>query len=133
MPGEDRMGPEGEGPRTGRGMGSCGSDKSAPDEPTTWPRFGMGRGGGRGGGSRYRNRFRATGHPAWLRGWMGSSDRGTQPSGSVPPVRYTDQELTRLKQQVAKLEQDLKELASGSRTGEEPWAAGTPSSAKEEK
>ena len=59
MPGFDRTGPLGEGPRTGRGLGRCGKAKNsrssdvAPgpavrlgDSPTA--RRGLGRGGGRG-------------------------------------------------------------------------------------
>ena len=47
MPGRDRTGPSGGGPRTGWGFGSCGD----PDDRTADPRgggFGWGRGLGRG-------------------------------------------------------------------------------------
>jgi hypothetical protein len=57
MPGFDRRGPLGEGPRTGRGMGKCGNAK-APRNSDIGPgqavRLGdgsaAGRGQGRGGG-----------------------------------------------------------------------------------
>jgi hypothetical protein len=65
MPGGDRTGPMGAGPRTGRGMGYC----SGYNQPAfanqgagfrDW--FGFGRGGaGRG----WRHRFFATGVPGW--------------------------------------------------------------------
>lgn len=66
MPGGDRTGPLGAGPRTGRGMGYCsgsnlpGYTNAAADFSS---RFGIGnRGRGRG----WRNRFYATGIPGWV-------------------------------------------------------------------
>ena len=61
MPGGDRTGPQGMGPRTGRGLGDCA--------PTDQPRYGYGFGFGRGRG--WRNWARATGLPRWMRfgGW----------------------------------------------------------------
>lgn len=57
MPGEDRTGPLGQGPRTGRGLGRC-KDPSDKDQPNTSvpadgsqdlePQPGRGRGRGRG-------------------------------------------------------------------------------------
>ena len=45
MPGQDRTGPEGKGPQTGRKLGGCGSDK----EPEQLSRgFGRGRRCGQG-------------------------------------------------------------------------------------
>lgn len=60
MPGGDRTGPMGAGPRTGRGMGYCNGYQQ--------PGFGgFGYGFGRGGGGRgWRNRFYATGVPGWV-------------------------------------------------------------------
>lgn len=61
MPGGDRTGPQGQGPRTGRGLGDC--------DPLGQPQPGFGMGFGRGRG--WRNWARATGQPGWLRfgGW----------------------------------------------------------------
>ncbi len=61
MPGGDRTGPQGMGPRTGRGLGDCG----VADQPRLGLGFGVGRGRG------WRNWARATGQPGWLRfgGW----------------------------------------------------------------
>jgi len=58
MPRRDGTGPNGEGPRTGRGMGRCGKGNTAPDNSSgntqqqTGPGRGqsLGRGSGRGGG-----------------------------------------------------------------------------------
>ena len=43
MPGQDRTGPEGQGPMTGRKMGLCNNDK---DDPSTENTFGRGFGRG---------------------------------------------------------------------------------------
>jgi hypothetical protein len=63
MPGGDRTGPQGMGPRTGRGLGDCA--------PTDQPRLGFGYGFGFGRGRGWRNWARATGLPRWMRfgGW----------------------------------------------------------------
>lgn len=45
MPNRDKTGPNGKGPRTGRGRGPC---KSGPSKPTTRRGTGRGRGNGRG-------------------------------------------------------------------------------------
>jgi len=66
MPGRDRTGPQGAGPRTGRGMGYCGSnDQSGLVNTAPGQRSGFGfesRGAGRG----WRHRFYATGIPGWV-------------------------------------------------------------------
>ena len=46
MPNRDGTGPEGKGPRTGRGFGRCGSNS----DPDTQPRRGFGRGAAQGRG-----------------------------------------------------------------------------------
>ena len=70
MPGGDRTGPGGKGPRTGRALGYCsGSDSPGYMNPA--PGYGGGFGGGRGGGRGRRNIFRATGLPRWARGGRG--------------------------------------------------------------
>ncbi|HSQ76245.1 MAG TPA: DUF5320 domain-containing protein [Bacteroidota bacterium] len=76
MPGGDRTGPLGMGPRTGRAAGYCGGFGMAGYANSLPGRgFGMGfgrgrgaRGGGFGGGGRgWRNMFYATGLPGWMR------------------------------------------------------------------
>ncbi|MFH1908755.1 MAG: DUF5320 domain-containing protein [Chloroflexota bacterium] len=66
MPGGDRTGPLGAGPRTGRGMGYCsGYDRPSFANPA--PEFRGGYGFGRGGTGRgWRHRFYATGVPGWV-------------------------------------------------------------------
>jgi len=66
MPGGDRTGPQGVGPRTGRGMGYC-SDSDQPGFTNQAPGFRGGFGFGRGGTGRgWRHRYYATGVPGWV-------------------------------------------------------------------
>lgn len=62
MPGGDRSGPQGLGPKTGRAMGYC-SGYTVPGamNPGGFGFFNRGRGRG------FRNRFYATGMPGWMR------------------------------------------------------------------
>jgi len=74
MPGGDRTGPLGRGPRTGRGFGFC-SGYQAPGYTAGGGYAGWGAGFGRGrgfwcrggGGRGWRNMFYATGQPGWAR------------------------------------------------------------------
>ena len=69
MPGGDRTGPMGMGPRTGRGAGYCGGAGGAPSGSGFISRMGgafLGQGRGRGGRG-WRNMFHATGLPGWMR------------------------------------------------------------------
>ena len=100
MPGGDRTGPLGTGPRTGRAAGFCvGYDVPGYANPGSGygfrggfgrgsgygGGFGYGRGGGfgRGGGRGWRHRFYATGLPGWAR-----SEYGYAPAAPAyhPPV-----------------------------------------------
>lgn len=70
MPRGDRTGPQGAGPRTGRGMGYCsGFNQPGFNQPGFANPSLMGRGGlgfgWQGGGRGWRNRFYATGIPGW--------------------------------------------------------------------
>lgn len=69
MPGGDRTGPRGMGPRTGRAAGFCAGFQQ-PGYMNPVPGRGVGRGGGcfGGGGRGRRNWFYATGLPGWARG-----------------------------------------------------------------
>jgi hypothetical protein len=76
MPGGDRTGPMGRGPKTGRAAGRCaGSEMPEYANRLSGRGVGMGfgrgiglRGGGFGGGGRgWRNMFCATGLPGWMR------------------------------------------------------------------
>lgn len=66
MPGGDRTGPLGYGPRTGRGAGYC-AGYDAPGYANPWSAGGF-RWPGRGGGRGHRNMYYATGLPFWARG-----------------------------------------------------------------
>ena len=66
MPGGDRTGPLGAGPRSGRGMGYC-SGYNLPGFATPGAGFRGWLGFRRGGGGRgWRHRFFATGIPGWV-------------------------------------------------------------------
>ncbi len=75
MPGGDRSGPRGEGPRTGRAAGYCsGYDVPGYMNPVAAYGGGGGRRGGRIGGGfgrGYRHMYYATGLPRWSRGGLG--------------------------------------------------------------
>lgn len=100
MPGGDRTGPRGFGPRTGRGAGYCaGYDRPGYSNPG--PGYGMGyggrfggRGGSWGGGRGWRHWYYATGQPYWAR---------TMSYPTEPDV----QELDTLKQEAAWLKEQL--------------------------
>jgi hypothetical protein len=65
MPGGDRTGPTGVGPRTGRGMGYCSSNDQ-PGYAGAAPGFRCGFGFRRAGmGRGWKHRFYATGVPGW--------------------------------------------------------------------
>ncbi len=75
MPGGDRTGPMGMGPRTGRAAGYCGGFGMPGSQNLALGRWGAGDWGwgygprgGRGGGRGWRHWYRATGLPGWLRG-----------------------------------------------------------------
>lgn len=97
MPGGDRTGPEGLGPRTGRGLGNCA--------PTDQPRLGFGFGFGRGWG--WRNWARATGQPGWLRfGWWGA------PPPPVNESAMLKAQAEQLQAQLDAVKQRLTELSN---------------------
>jgi len=71
MPRGDGTGPEGMGPKTGRGAGSC-ADDDVRGSRRVGSKAGTGKGFGRGAGRRWRNRLRLRG----LAGWIRSGTRG---------------------------------------------------------
>ena len=108
MPAGDRTGPNGMGPRTGRGAGYC----AGYDRPGyTNQRFGGGIGRGMFGrrafgGRGFRNRYHATGYPGWVRY---GAYTGAYPPG--PPAPMTpEQEQESLKAQEAWLQEQLDEV-----------------------
>ena len=108
MPAGDRTGPQGMGPRTGRGAGYC----AGYDSPG-FANQGFGRGFGRGmfgrrafGGRGYRNMYFATGQPGWMR-------YGAYPGAFAPPAPMTpEQEQEDLKAQESWLQEQLEAVRS---------------------
>lgn len=90
MPGGDRTGPMGMGPRTGRGAGYC-AGYNAPGYANRGPAGGFWR-AGRGGGRGHRNMFYATGLPYWAR--FGVENYGPMVTQADP-----ESELQALKQE----------------------------------
>jgi len=109
MPREDRTGPMGAGPRTGRGAGRCaGYDRPGYANPT--PRLGLGAGYRGGGGRGWRNMYYATGLPGWAR--MGT----VPPSAGPTPAENEAAELRRqagwLSEQLEAIRQRIEALAA---------------------
>ena len=92
MPFQDRTGPQGQGPMTGRGAGLCaGANTTAPSRG-----FGRGRGGARFG--------RGTGFGRGRGGW-GQGFGFAQPY--APATLTPEQEVSTLKAQAAQLQDSL--------------------------
>jgi len=111
MPGGDRTGPTGAGPRTGRSAGFC-SGFRMPGYASPVPGVGLGRGfrGGNmgnnssGRGRRWRNWFRATGLPGWMISFVTAAIYGN----STPfPVVEPELEKQILKHKADELESEL--------------------------
>jgi hypothetical protein len=98
MPGGDRTGPLGAGPRTGRAAGFC-AGYGMPGFANSWLGRGFGRGGGfgygfgGGHGRGWRHRFFATGIPGrgWGRGWFGPGYGYQAGPGYAPGYYYEDE------------------------------------------
>ena len=91
MPSGNRMGPRGEGPNTGRGLGYC-ADNDQPGYVESQTGQGFGRGFGRGGGGwRGRNRPDAAFYPRQGRGRFEIS--ATPASQEVNDLKAQTQEL----------------------------------------
>ncbi len=98
MPGGDRTGPMGMGPRTGRGAGYC----AGQGLPVGMNRgFRGGRGAGGQGGRGHRHMFYATGLTGWQRAAANAPDLppDATPSQEVPPEVPPEEELQALKAQ----------------------------------
>ncbi len=113
MPGGDRTGPMGKKARTGRAAGYCaGSGEPGYANPVPASDIGMDfargrgpRGRGFGGNGRgWRNMFRATGLPRWMR-----SGGNAAPYGYPAPYQKPDPEMEEqeLKNQVEALQSEL--------------------------
>lgn len=105
MPGGDRTGPMGMGPRAGWGAGFC-AGYEAPGFSNPGYNAGGAFFGGRGGRGR-RNRFFATGVPGWQY-FAGNPIPGGLPFSAQPETPQNELEV--LKGQAQYLENGLKEL-----------------------
>lgn len=96
MPGFDQTGPQGQGARTGRGMGYCAPTNATRQEPV----YGVGRGGiPRGGGRGFAfggRRGRGFRHSMWT---------------PAPPIHMTKtQEIAALQEQASLLQEELQQI-----------------------
>jgi len=99
MPRGDRTGPEGMGPKTGRGLGFC-SGSSAPGYVYPSPGQGFGRGFGRGPGLAFR----------WGRTQWGSGPYYQHPVNPYFPAPTREEELNMLQSQAKDLQQTLNQI-----------------------
>ena len=105
MPGGDRTGPMGQGPRTGRAAGYC-AGFDAPGYANLG--FGFGRGRGAWGGRGHRHMFWATGQPGWARfGWGAAAYPASYPEA---PAAAPRNELQMLKAQAEYYGEILKDV-----------------------
>ncbi len=113
MPGGDRTGPWGAGPRTGRGMGFC-AGYNVPGYANPGGGFGYGRGMGMGRGRGHGNRWRfyATGVPGWARGDWAYGYAGDIPPQNAPSAMNRHDELKYLKSQAEYLTESLNDITS---------------------
>lgn len=109
MPMGNRIGPMGQGPRTGRAAGYC-AGFGGPGYLNRGPGFRGGRGFGRGGGGRgWRHWFHATGLTGWQRAQSGLAALGgpDPAASSVGGPADTDTEEQQLRRQLAMLQSEL--------------------------
>jgi len=108
MPGGDRTGPVGYGPRTGRGLGYCsGYDSPGFTKGVPRGRGGFGRGWGRGFGRGYWGRGRGF----WRRGDYPQSYGWPEPYyGDTYPTPSKEEEKSYLENMVKGLEEELKAI-----------------------
>lgn len=107
MPGGDRTGPWGQGPRSGRAAGYCaGYTAAGYMNPAIGRGFEWGFGRGRGGGRGHRHWFYATRLPAWMRwGPPVPSDPATEKQVLENEVSALQAELDQLRKRLAELGQ----------------------------
>lgn len=111
MPRGDRTGPEGMGPRSGRGMGFC-NGYGTPGFRNAEPGMGRGRGGaGFGAGRGWRNRYWATGLPGWARFGGGQADYADDPAAADGEPSFLRRQLTALQNQLDAVQRRLDGLA----------------------
>lgn len=121
MPGGNRMGPAGQGPRSGRGAGYCGGNQGSGAE-TSGQQGSGGRRRGRGGGGRgqggrgRRNMFHATGLTGWQRviADRQATDEPIVPSPESQSANQVDraqqEQATMLKEQATEIFRSLQDI-----------------------
>jgi hypothetical protein len=107
------MGPLGQGPMTGRGMGWC-SGAGAFNDPGIGPGFWMGRGRGfrgrGGGGFGWRGWFNPAGFPGWPRFGFGGAGVQAPPGESEGATLRRQAEA--LRRQLENIEERLRDISA---------------------
>ena len=101
MPGGDRTGPHGSGPRTGRALGYC-----AGYNTPGYVHPGFGRGYGRGFGRGFRGRGRGF----WWRGYRDPYYWDQSYNLGLYPIPSKDEEKSYLEEMVKDLEEEIKQI-----------------------
>ena len=101
MPGFDRTGPSGAGPRSGRGRGPCGQTTRTRRFPWSGLFRGMGRGGAAWGGGRNRS----SGGGGWRLPFLGSGS-----AVATEEAEALKTEIAAAKEEIAVMEARLREL-----------------------
>lgn len=101
----DGTGPEGLGPKTGRGAGYCTGNSVPGYQNTTIPRLGLGRANPQGRGGRYRNIFNATGLTGVQR------NAASIPSANTQQTITNEQRLEQLKKQAEIIKNEMDNIA----------------------
>lgn len=114
MPRGDGTGPMGMGSQTGRGAGYCAGNRMPgyANKPMGAGRHGgrgFGQGQGMGGGRGWRNMFRLTGLPGWMR-FGGTSPAASASKSSVDEKSLLERQAEALKAQLDRVQQRLNEL-----------------------
>ena len=114
MPGLNRTGPMGQGPRTGRGMGLC----TGAVDPASAPYAGYGYGFGRGRGGRPWGGGRGFGWGGGRGGW-GGAYYGPTPNwfaAGPPPADFLRAEADALRARLGMIEEELARMQEGQPT-----------------
>lgn len=115
MPGGDRTGPRGLGPRTGRAAGYCAGYPVPGYANPSVPGYGRGFGYGRGGGRGYGRGYWGRGRGFWGRGYC--PEPYYEPAPYYPPYQQQvspepsrDEEKAYLEDMIKGLEEELKAI-----------------------
>lgn len=101
MPNRNRMGPDGQGPLTGWGLGNCDERSAVYDNIDMSRRFGQGRGGGLGLGHRFGRGFGSNYGQRFGRRFIPGFGSGYRSMMTLEErEKYLEEELSAVKEQM---------------------------------